>query len=527
MIVALLAVPVLGSAVLALLALRAAARVPDSPVAAPGPGRSGSDHAGEPVSSRSGTDRLAGWVGVGFATAAFGLALALLPGTSAPRGGRVVDPRHEIDSSWVAALNVRFHVGVDGVSVPLVLLTALLTLLCTIYTLRSLPAPGRAPTFLALVLLLETGLLGTFVALDLVLFFVAFEVVLAPMYFLVAVWGGGEAARRAAVKFILYTLLGSVLVLVGIVTIYASAGTFDLVELSQGAGAGIARGTQIAAFAALFVGFAVKSPLWPLHTWLPDAHTEAPTVGSVLLAGVLLKMGTYGLIRVALPVLPEGARTLAPALGVLAVAGILVGSLCCLVQQDAKRLIAYSSVGHMGFVLLGIATLTPVGVNAALFGNVAHGLITGLLFFLIGGVKDRYHTADLDVLGSGLAERQPRLGWLFALACVASLGLPGLAGFWGEAFTLLAAYQPAAVLSRSLFVALLAAAAVGTAFTAAYFLRLLRRLVLGPDIGTGAVSVGGAPDVHRVELLAWVPLVVLTVLVGLYPRLVLGLTDGP
>jgi NADH-quinone oxidoreductase subunit M len=527
MIVALLAVPLLGSAVLALLALRAPARVPDSPVAAPGPDRSGSDHAGEPVSSRSGTDRLAGWVGIGFATAAFGLALALLPGTAAPGGGRVVDPRHEIDSSWVAALNVRFHVGVDGVSVPLVLLTALLTLLCTIYTLRSLPAPGRAPTFLALVLLLEAGLLGTFVALDLVLFFVAFEVVLAPMYFLVAVWGGGEAARRAAIKFILYTLLGSVLVLVGIVTIYASAGTFDLVELSQGAGAGIARGTQVAAFAGLFVGFAVKSPLWPLHTWLPDAHTEAPTVGSVLLAGVLLKMGTYGLIRVALPVLPEGARTLAPALGVLAVAGILVGSLCCLVQQDAKRLIAYSSVGHMGFVLLGIATLTPVGVNAALFGNVAHGLITGLLFFLIGGVKDRYHTADLDVLGSGLAERQPRLGWLFALACVASLGLPGLAGFWGEAFTLLAAYQPAAVLSRSLFVALLAAAAVGTAFTAAYFLRLLRRLVLGPDIGTGAVSVGGAPDVHRVELLAWVPLVVLTVLVGLYPRLVLGLTDGP
>src|SRR5262249_33758073 len=196
-----------------------------------------------------GRDRLAGWLGVGFTAAAFLVALALLPGTRAPAGGRVVDPRHEIDVSWVAALGGRFHVGVDGVSVPLVLLATLLSLLCAVYTLRSLPRPGRPATFLALVLLLEAGLLGTFVALDLVLFFVAFEVVLAPMYFLIAVWGGGAAARRAAVKFILYTLLGSVLVLVGIVTIYASAGTFDLVVLSQRAGAGLARGTQIAAFA--------------------------------------------------------------------------------------------------------------------------------------------------------------------------------------------------------------------------------------------------------------------------------------
>jgi NADH-quinone oxidoreductase subunit M len=501
-IAVLLALPLLGSAVLGLLALR-------------------------PAAEGSAADRLARWLGLGFAAAALVVAVALLPGTGAPAAGRVVEPRHEIDLSWVAALGVRFHVGVDGVSVPLVVLTALLTLLCTVYTLRSLPPPGRAAMFLALVLLLEAGLLGTFVALDLVLFFVAFEVVLAPMYFLIAVWGTGEPARRAAIKFILYTLLGSVLVLVGIVTIYAGAGTFDLVALSQRAGGGLTRATQIAAFAALFVGFAVKSPLWPLHTWLPDAHTEAPTVGSVLLAGVLLKMGTYGLIRVALPVLPEGAQALAPTLGVLAVAGILVGSLCCLAQRDAKRLIAYSSVGHMGFVLLGIATLTPAGVNAALFGNIAHGLITGLLFFLIGAVKDRYHTADLDALGSGLAERLPRLGWLFVLGCVASLGLPGLAGFWGEAFALLAAYRPAAVLSRPLFLVLLAAAAAGTAVTTGYFLRLLRRLVLGPDVGTGAVSVGSAPDVHRVELLAWAPLVALTIVVGLYPRLVLDLTVGP
>jgi NADH-quinone oxidoreductase subunit M len=496
-IIALLALPVAGAALLGLLALR-----PSTP------------------------DLLARWIAVVVAAATLAVSVALLPGLRAPAAGRIVDVRHEVDHSWIAALNVRFHVGVDGVSAPLVVLTALLTLLCTLYTLTSLPEPGRAPVFGALVLLLEAGLLGTFVALDMVLFFVAFEVVLAPMYFLIAVWGGGAGARHAATKFILYTLLGSVFVLIGIGTIYAGAGTFDLVELSQRGGAGLAHGTQVAAFLALFAGFAVKSPLWPVHTWLPDAHTEAPTVGSVLLAGVLLKMGTYGLVRVALPVLPSGARTLAPVLGILAVAGIIVGALCCLVQTDVKRLIAYSSVGHMGFVLLGIATLTPVGVNAALIGNIAHGLITGLLFFLVGGIKDRYHTAELSTVGSGLAERVPRLGGLLAFACVASLGLPGLAGFWGEAYALLSAFRPARDLSRPLFAVLLAVAAMGTALTTAYFLRLLRALVLGPDVGTGT----GAPavaDARRVELLAWVPLVVAVVAVGLYPRFVLGLTEAP
>jgi len=498
-IVALLLVPLLGAAVLGVMALRPSTG--DSPAAR--------------------------WIAVGAAAATLGLAIALIPGSRGPAAGTVVDPRHEVDVSWIPAIDVRFHVGVDGVSLPLVLLTALLTLLCTVLTVRSLPAPGRPAAFNGLVLLLTVGLLGTFVALDLVLFFVAFEVVLAPMYFLIAVWGGGPRARHAATKFVLYTLLGSVFVIIGILTVYAATGTFDVVTLSERGGAGIARGTQVLAFAALFAGFAVKSPLWPVHTWLPDAHTEAPTVGSVLLAGALLKMGTYGLVRVALPVLPEGARTLAPVLGVLAVAGIVVGSLCCLVQTDVKRLIAYSSVGHMGFVLLGIATLTPTGVNAALLGNVAHGLITGLLFFLVGGIKERYGTAELRTLGSGLAERLPRLGALFVLASVASLGLPGLAGFWGEAFTLQATFRPAPELSRATYAVLLAVAAVGTAFTTAYFLRLLRAMVLGPDVPTGDRKVGAAVDVRPVELAAWAPLAVLTVVVGLYPRLVLELTDAP
>ena len=491
MIVALLLVPLLGAIVLGVLATR--------PSTGDGPR----------------------WIAIAASTVAFGLSVALVPGTHGPAAGLVVDPAHEIDLAWIPAIDVRFHVGVDGVSLPLVLLTTLLTLLCAI------ALPRRDPAMAALVLLLEVGLVGTFVALDLVLFFVAFEIVLAPMYFLIANWGGGPRARHAATKFILYTLLGSVFVIVGMLAVYASAGTFDLVALSEAQGAGIARTTQILAFAALFAGFAVKSPLWPVHTWLPDAHTEAPTIGSVLLAGALLKMGTYGLVRVALPVLPEGARALAPVLGILAVAGIVVGSLCCLVQTDAKRLIAYSSVGHMGFVLLGIATLTPVGVNAALLGNVAHGLITGLLFFLVGGLKERYGTADLRTLGSGLAERLPRLGGVFVLAAVASLGLPGLAGFWGEAFALLAAFRPAPDLNRPLFLVLLAVAAAGAAITAAYFLRLLRSLVVGPDVPSGDRKVGGAVDVRPVELAAWAPLALLTVAVGLYPRLVLGFTDAP
>lgn len=469
-------------------------------------------------------DRAARAFGVLVTAATVVISVALLPGVGGPVLS-TVDARHQVDLPWILVLGVRFHLGVDGISLPLVLLTTLLCLLCAVYTLTSLPAPGRAPAFVSLLLLTEVGMLGTFVALDLVLFFVFFEVVLIPMYFLIAVWGGSAAARHAAMKFVLYTLLGSVLVLLGIAAIYAATGSFDIVALAGRAGAGIGHGAQVGAFLALFVGFAVKSPLYPLHTWLPDAHTEAPTVGSVLLAGVLLKMGTYGLVRVALPILPAGARTLAPALGVLAVAGIVVGSLCCLVQRDVKRLIAYSSVGHMGFVLLGIATLTPTGINAALLANIAHGVITGLLFFLVGGIKDRYHTGDLAALGSGLSARLPVLGGLFVLACVASLGLPGLAGFWGEAFTLLAAFRPA--VGPALFTVLLAVAAVGVALTTAYFLRLLRRLVTGPNVLSVSTVDGTVADAGRVELLAWLPLAVLAVLLGVYPKLVLGLTGAP
>lgn len=432
----------------------------------------------------------------------------------------------EVDRSWVPALDLRFHVGLDGVSLPLVVLTALLVLACCVYTVRIRPHGGRLRGFLALVLLLETGMLGTFVSLDLLLFFVFFELVLIPMWFLIAWWGDPEDAKgrtAAATTFLLYTLVGSAIMLLGFLLVHAKTGTFDLVELAERGGAGMGVGTQVLAAVAILGGLAVKAPMWPLHTWLPDAHTKAPTVGSVLLAGVLLKMGTYGMVRIALPVLPDGMREVAPWLAGFGAVGIVYGSLACLAQTDLKRLIAYSSVGHMGFVLLGIASLSPQGVNGALYANLAHGLITGLLFFLVGAIKDRHGTSDLRRLGGGLADRAPRLSALLAFAAIASLGLPGLAGFWGEMLAMGGAFRPDAALSRPYYLVLLAIAAVGAVLTAVYLLVMVRRVCQPGDAPAERPVLLG--DVTRVEATAWLPLAALTVLLGLWPELVLGLTD--
>ncbi len=454
------------------------------------------------------------------ATAAAGLAflasLALGLDRHAPVTG-TIRPWHQLDARWAPGLDLRFHLGVDGISYPLVVLTTLLTLLCCVYTLWTVPAGGGGRLLSALLLVIEVGIVGVFLSLDLVLFFVFFEVVLLPMYAVIAGWGGA-GRRHAARKFVLYTLFGSVLLLVGVFLVVVRAGTADIVALSNGKGAALSTGTQLAAFVLLAIAFAVKSPLWPLHTWLPDAHTEAPTVGSVILAGVLLKMGTYGLLRVAVGVLPEGARKVAPVLGVLAVAAILIGSLVCLAQDELKRLIAYSSVGHMGFVLLGIATLTTTGIQAALIGNVAHGIVTGLLFFLAGAVKDRYHTGDLSRLG-GLRERMPRLAGLLGYAAIASLGLPGLAGFWGEAFAVVASLSK----HRPLWTVLGVLAACGGALTAAYFLRMLRRVTHGPTVE----PTGPCPPLRVGELVSWAPLVLLALAVGLVPGLVLAIAHDP
>ncbi|MDX3215253.1 NADH-quinone oxidoreductase subunit M [Streptomyces sp. ME02-6991-2B] len=436
------------------------------------------------------------------------------------------------DISWIPALGVRIHLGIDGISLPLLVLTTLLTFLCALYSYFKMPAGPSPKAFVALLLLLETGTLATFAVLDLVLFFLAFETVLIPMYFLIARWGG-ENRERSALRFILYTLLGSVIMLLGLLLIGLKAGTFDMVALATDSGSSLGHSTQLIAVLAIGLGLAVKAPMWPLHSWLPDAHTAAPTVGSVLLAGVLLKMGTYGLVRILLPAAPDGMRTFAPYLAAFAVVGIVYGSLACLALArrgaggDLKRLIAYSSVGHMGFVLLGIATLTTTGVNGALFANIAHGLITGLLFFLVGALKDRYGSTDLDTLagqsGAALYGKAPRMGGLLAFAAVASLGLPGLAGFWGEMLAMFGSFKPAPGLDRGAYLVFTAVAAFGTLLTAAYLLVVVRRVCMGErDTASAAPALA---DVRGYEFAAWTPLVVLTVLAGLWPAALLGLTD--
>ncbi|MEU6245478.1 NADH-quinone oxidoreductase subunit M [Streptomyces sp. NPDC047024] len=436
----------------------------------------------------------------------------------------------QTDISWIPALHVRIHLGIDGISLPLVVLTALLTFLCALYTYFKPPTGPSPKAFTALVLLLEGGTLASFSVLDLVLFFLAFETVLVPMYFLIARWGG-EGRTRAAWKFILYTLLGSVIMLLGLLLIGIKAGTFDMVALATDNGRSLSTSVQVIAVLAIGIGLAVKTPMWPLHSWLPDAHTSAPTVGSVLLAGVLLKMGTYGFVRILLPEAPQGFHVFAPYLAAFAVVGIIYGSLACLnlakpgAKGDLKRLIAYSSVGHMGFVLLGIATMTPTGVNGALFANIAHGLITGLLFFLVGALKDRTGSTDLDTLaehtGAALYGRAPRLGGLLAFAAVASLGLPGLAGFWGEMLSLFGAFRPAVDLNRTAYLVFMAIGAFGTLLTAAYLLVVVRRVCMGDT----RRDLPELTDVRGYELAAWTPLVVLTLVAGLWPRSLLGLTD--
>ncbi len=417
---------------------------------------------------------------------------------------------------WVPALGAYYHVGLDGLSLLLVLLTTFLTALATLSSWTAISKHLKG--YLIAMLLLETGIIGVFVSLDLLLFYVFWEVTLIPMYLLIGVWGG-ERRIYAAVKFFLYTMAGSVLMLVAILVLYymnsqaTGNPTFDLGSLAACARA-LPRGTQLWLFLAFFVAFAIKVPLFPFHTWLPDAHTEAPTAGSVILAGVLLKMGVYGLLRFAFPFFPQVVQWLAPYVSVLAVIGILYGALVALMQPDVKRLVAYSSVAHLGFVVLGVFALTAQGLSGGILQMINHGLSTGALFLLVGMIYERRHTRLIADMG-GLWKAIPIFSVLFLVVTLSSIGLPGTNGFVGEFLILVGTFQYAKVFA--------ALASVGIVLGAAYLLWMYQRTMF-QQANEKWLSL---KDLSAREIITVVPLVITAIWIGIYPHTFLNVLHAP
>ena len=407
------------------------------------------------------------------------------------------------DVAWVPQLSFRYHLGVDGISLFLVLLTTLLMPI-TVY-FSNLFVKEKIGAYLALMLVLETAMIGVFVSLDLLLFFVFFEFSLIPMYFLIGRWGGDNRVY-AALKFFLYTFAGSALMLVAILAVYFAAGTTDITRMQDLA---MSPTAQMWAFLAFALAFAVKVPLFPFHTWLPDAHVQAPTAGSIILAGVLLKMGTYGYVRFALPLFPDAAVRFGPLIATLAVIGILYGALVALVQKDIKSLVAYSSVAHLGFVMLGIFAFNTQGISGAVLQMVNHGLSTGALFLMVGLLYERRHTRLLSEFG-GLWKSIPIYSSLFLLVALSSAGLPGLNGFVGEFTILLGMY-----LHQPIFTVL---AALGVILAAWYLLTAFRKMAQGPITNPKNES-ENLHDLRWNEIAMLVPLVILFFVIGLFPNL--------
>ena len=419
----------------------------------------------------------------------------------------------EIDKPWIASPNIHYHMGIDGISVWLVVLTTFLTPLCVLISWTSIHE--RVKEFFILLLLLETALIGVFTALDLFLFYFFWEATLIPMALLIGMYGHGRKVY-AAVKYFLFTMIGSMFMLAAILWLYAKVGSFDFVVIQQAIRSGNVSGFATAAqwlFLGFFIAFAVKVPLFPLHTWLPDAHVEAPTAGSVLLAGVLLKMGTYGLLRFSVSLFPEQARRNAPWIMVLALIGIIYGALVSLVQPNMKKLIAYSSVSHLGFVVLGIFSFTTAGLNGAVFIMLAHGVATGGLFMLAGVLYERRHTYAISDFG-GLATPMPKYAAFFLVTVLASVGLPLLNGFIGEFLVLSGAFQ-----AKPIYGIL---AATGVIWSACYLLWMYQRVFFGKV--THEIN-NTLPDLNLREKSALFPIAVAALVMGVAPLLWLAAID--
>jgi NADH-quinone oxidoreductase subunit M len=408
-------------------------------------------------------------------------------------------------SPWLAQTIV-YHMGVDGISLPFVILTTGLMPICIIASWKAITL--RVREYMMAFLVLETLMVGTFSALDLVLFYLFFEGGLIPMFLIIGVWGGPRRVY-ASFKFFLYTLLGSVLMLLAIMALYWNAGTTDIPTLMQ---TPVPRAMQTWAWLAFFASFAVKMPMWPVHTWLPDAHVEAPTAGSVILAAILLKMGGYGFLRFSLPMFPLASHDFAPLIFTLSVIAVIYTSLVAMMQEDVKKLIAYSSVAHMGFVTMGIFAGTVQGVAGGVFQMISHGIVSGALFLCVGVIYDRMHTRDIDAYG-GLVNRMPWYAFAFMVFTMANVGLPGTSGFVGEFLTLIGTFKvnlPTATLATT-----------GVILSAGYALWLYRRVVFG---ALTKPSLAGIKDLTAREVLTLGPLVALTLLFGFYPKPVLDMS---
>ncbi|WP_425404797.1 NADH-quinone oxidoreductase subunit M [Hwanghaeella sp.] len=439
--------------------------------------------------------RNARWAALFTSLATFASSLIVLAGFD----GSTADFQLEEKVAWIPGFNINYEMGVDGISIWFVLLSTLLTPLCILASWEAIKK--RVREYMIAFLVLETMMVGMFCALDIVVFYIFFEGVLIPMFLIIGVWGG---ARRiyAAFKFFLYTLLGSVLMLVAILVMYWQAGATSIVALMD---YGFDPQLQTWLWLAFFASFAVKVPMWPVHTWLPDAHVEAPTAGSVILAGVLLKMGGYGFLRFSLPMFPEASAFFAPLVFWLSVIAVVYTSLVALVQQDMKKLIAYSSIAHMGFVTAAIFSVNEQAISGSVIQMLSHGLVSGALFLCVGVIYDRMHTRDIERYG-GLVERMPKYALIFMLMTMASVGLPGTSGFVGEFLILVGAYQESTWLAAGL--------ATGMILGAAYMLYLYRRVVFGKLTKEDLMSI---KDMNIREIAVFAPLIILVLWMGIYP----------